>query len=267
MWLILSKSIYNYKNSILWGILHINILWYTHKRLTGSTRCTINCFVETVLCQRKMALLLSKNYFSFQIKRCFQRQQFSGVYTWYGIEWKCGKRILRNVLSVLVGASATCGAFLYFLDRSVQAMGHIAHLPSYPWDFEGYLTSLDHSAVRRGWQVYRTICHTCHSLRYVRFMDLIDVSHTKDEVKAIAAEYEVDSRPEFISCPPYWFHFWGISFPSLSCSFCNWLQVRARKHVIQLQIGLTKMFRPRKNEITTIPCSTKFTFLFNVITK
>jgi len=27
--------------------------------------------------------------------------------------------------------------------------------------------------VRRGWQVYRTVCHTCHSLRYVRFMDLI----------------------------------------------------------------------------------------------
>ncbi|KYN20331.1 PREDICTED: cytochrome c1-2, heme protein, mitochondrial-like [Trachymyrmex cornetzi] len=144
-----------------------------------------------------MAMLLSKNYFSFQIKGYFQRQQFSGVYTWYdGIEWKCGKRILRNVLSVLVGASATCGVFLYFLDRSVQAMGRVAHLPSYPWDFEGYLTSLDHSAVRRGWQVYRTICHTCHSLRYVRFMDLIDVSHTKDEVKAIAAEYEIQDGPD-----------------------------------------------------------------------
>jgi len=150
-----------------------------------------------------MAMLLNKNYFSFQIKRCFQRQQFSRVYTWYnGIEWKCGKRILRNVLSVLVGASATCGVFLYFLDRSVQAMGReAARSPKYPWDFEGYLTSLDHSALRRGWQVYRTICYTCHSLRYVRFMDLIDVTHTRDEAKAIAAEYEVDSRPEFISCP------------------------------------------------------------------
>ncbi|KAG5318667.1 CY1 protein, partial [Pseudoatta argentina] len=144
-----------------------------------------------------MAMLLSKTYFSFQIKRCFQRQQFSGVYTWYnGIEWKCRKRILRNVLSVLVGASATCGAFLYFLDRSVQAMGREAHPPSYPWDFEGYLTSLDHSGIRRGWQVYRTICSTCHSLRYVRFMDLIDVSHTRDEIKAIAAEYEIQDGPD-----------------------------------------------------------------------
>ncbi|XP_012059458.1 PREDICTED: cytochrome c1, heme protein, mitochondrial-like [Atta cephalotes] len=145
-----------------------------------------------------MAMLLNKNYFSFQIKRCFQRQQFSRVYTWYnGIEWKCGKRILKNVLSVLVGASATCGVFLYFLDRSVQAMGReAARSPKYPWDFEGYLTSLDHSALRRGWQVYRTICYTCHSLRYVRFMDLIDVTHTRDEAKAIAAEYEVQDGPD-----------------------------------------------------------------------
>lgn len=81
-------------------------------------------------------------------------------------------------------------------------MGRVVHLPSYPWDLEGYLTSLDHSAVRRGWQVYRTVCFTCHSLRFVRFMDLIDVSHTKDEVKAIAAEYEVDGRLEFIPRPP-----------------------------------------------------------------
>ncbi|XP_071579145.1 uncharacterized protein [Temnothorax nylanderi] len=144
-----------------------------------------------------MAALLTKNYFSSRVKRGFQRQQFGGVYTWYnGIEWRRGRRILRNGLGVLVGAGATCGAFLYFLDRSVQAMDRVAHLPSYPWAFEGYLTTLDHSAVRRGWQVYRTVCHTCHSLRYVRFMDLIDVSHTRDEVKAIAAEYEIRDGPD-----------------------------------------------------------------------
>lgn len=155
---------------------------------------TIDCFFETVLSQKKMATLLTKN-FSLRMKYGFQRQQFGRVNTWYSsIEWKRGKRILRHGLGMLVAAGGTCGAFLYFLDQSVQAMGRVAHLPSYPWDFEGFLTSLDHSAVRRGWQVYKTVCHTCHSLRYMRFMDLIDVSHTKDEVKAIAAEYEVDGR-------------------------------------------------------------------------
>lgn len=163
---------------------------------------TIDCFPDTVLSERKMATFLTKNNFSLRMKRCFQRQHVSGVYTWYnGAEWKRGKSILKNGLGVLVGAGVTCGAFLYSLDRSVEAMGREARLPSYPWEFERYLSSLDHSAVRRGWQVYRTVCHTCHSLRYVRFMDLIDVSHTRDEAKAIADEYEVDGRPEFI---PRW---------------------------------------------------------------
>ena len=53
------------------------------------------------------------------------------------------------------------------------------------------LKSFDHAALRRGWVVYRTLCHTCHSLRYVRFLDLVNVSHTAEEATAIAAEFEV----------------------------------------------------------------------------
>jgi len=148
-----------------------------------------------------MATLLTRNYFPLRAKRDSSRQQSGRVYTWCNdIRRSRGwKGILKNSLGVLVGVGATCGAFLYFLDRSVRAEQPVARLPSYPWDFEGFFTSLDHSAVRRGWQVYRSACYTCHSLRYVRFMDLIDVSHTADEIKAIAAEYEVDGRPEFIS--------------------------------------------------------------------
>ncbi|XP_011635675.1 cytochrome c1-2, heme protein, mitochondrial-like [Pogonomyrmex barbatus] len=144
-----------------------------------------------------MATLLTRNYFSFlRIKRDFRRQPSGGISTWCNDGWKCGKRILRNCLGVLIGAGTTCGTLLYILDRSVQAMGHDAHLPSYPWDFDGFFSCLDHAAVRRGWQVYKTLCHTCHSLRYVQFINLIDVSHTRDEVKAIAAEYEVEDGPD-----------------------------------------------------------------------
>lgn len=165
-----------------------------------------------------MATLLTKNYFSLGLKRGFQHQQFGGVSTWHnGIVWQRGKRILRNGLGMLVSMGATCGVILYFLDRSVEAMGRETHPPKYPWAFERYFASLDHSAVRRGWQVYKTVCHTCHSLQYMRFMDLIDVSHTRDEVKAIAAEYEVDGRPEFILRRTYQtrqFRFWRRRFVS-----------------------------------------------------
>lgn len=149
------------------------------------------------------------------MKRGFQWQQLGRVYTWHNdIVWKRGKRILRNGLGMLVSVGTTCGVILYFLDRSVQAMGRVAHIPSYPWVVDKYFSSLDHSALRRGWQVYKTVCHTCHSLQYMRFMDLINVTHTREEVRAIAAEYEVDDRPEFIPRRTRQFRFWRRRFVS-----------------------------------------------------
>lgn len=164
-------------------------------------KCAIrihNCrlFFETVIPEigKKMATLLTKSRFLSRSWCSFHRQRFGRIYTWFDsindTGCKRGKRILKNYL-LLAATGATCGALLYLLDRSVEAAGLIVHPPSYPWEFEGFLTSLDHSAVRRGWQVYRAVCYTCHSLRYMRFMDLMDVSHTADEVKAIAAEFEV----------------------------------------------------------------------------
>ncbi|CAK9815482.1 Cytochrome c1-2, heme protein, mitochondrial (Fragment) [Anthophora plagiata] len=91
-----------------------------------------------------------------------------------------------------------CAAVLRFLDEScVKASEGIEiELPSYPWGFNGVFKAFDHSAVRRGWLVYRTVCHTCHSLRYVRFLDLVEVTHSMEEVKAIASEFEVEDGPD-----------------------------------------------------------------------
>lgn len=44
------------------------------------------------------------------------------------------------------------------------------------------------SSVRRGYQVYKEVCAACHSLEYLCFRHLTNVSHTEEEVKAIAAE-------------------------------------------------------------------------------
>ncbi|XP_014480602.1 PREDICTED: cytochrome c1-2, heme protein, mitochondrial-like [Dinoponera quadriceps] len=146
-----------------------------------------------------MAVLLTRNRFPLRAKGGgFHRRQSGGVYTWCNVtgRTKRGGRILRTCLAALVGAGATCGSLLYLLDRSVEAMVPVPRLPNHPWESQGYLKSLDHSAVRRGWQVYTTVCYSCHSLRYVRFMDLINVSHTEDEVKDIAAEFEVQDGPD-----------------------------------------------------------------------
>ena len=43
-------------------------------------------------------------------------------------------------------------------------------------------------SIRRGYQVYKQVCSACHSMEYLAFRNLVGVSHTEDEVKAIAEE-------------------------------------------------------------------------------
>ncbi|XP_076756378.1 uncharacterized protein LOC143426671 [Xylocopa sonorina] len=123
----------------------------------------------------------------------------------YAVEWKESRsgetirgKTSRSWLRIIGGMIGSCGAFLYYLNKSsAKAFGELEiTLPSYPWAFKGIFTTFDHAALRRGWTVYRNVCRTCHSLQYVRFLDLVDVTHTMEEVKEIAAEFEVEDGPD-----------------------------------------------------------------------
>ena len=71
----------------------------------------------------------------------------------------------------------------------------VVHPPHYPWRHTGYFSSFDHGALRRGFQVYREVCASCHSLQYIRFRELVGVTHTKEEVKQMAKEVDVLDGP------------------------------------------------------------------------
>lgn len=43
-------------------------------------------------------------------------------------------------------------------------------------------------SVRRGYQVYKQVCASCHSMDYLAFRNLVGVSHTEAEAKALAEE-------------------------------------------------------------------------------
>lgn len=43
-------------------------------------------------------------------------------------------------------------------------------------------------SIRRGYQVYKQVCSACHSMEYLAFRNLVGVSHTEDEAKALAEE-------------------------------------------------------------------------------
>lgn len=72
------------------------------------------------------------------------------------------------------------------------------HPPHYPWEHQGWLKTFDHQALRRGFQVYREVCSSCHSLARVPWRALVGVSHTVDEAKAMAEESEYDDEPNDI---------------------------------------------------------------------
>jgi ubiquinol-cytochrome c reductase cytochrome c1 subunit len=49
--------------------------------------------------------------------------------------------------------------------------------------------------VRRGFQVYREVCASCHALEHIYFRNLVDVTHTEEEVKKIAESYDIVDGP------------------------------------------------------------------------
>lgn len=56
------------------------------------------------------------------------------------------------------------------------------------------LTTLLNS-VRRGFQVYREVCASCHAMEHTYFRNLVDVTHSEEEVKKIAESYDVVDGP------------------------------------------------------------------------
>lgn len=67
--------------------------------------------------------------------------------------------------------------------------------PSEHWSFQGVFGTYDRGALQRGFQVYREVCHSCHALSLVAYRNLEAIGLPPDQVKAIAAEYEVEAGP------------------------------------------------------------------------
>ncbi|SGZ21298.1 BQ5605_C021g09353 [Microbotryum silenes-dioicae] len=80
--------------------------------------------------------------------------------------------------------------------KAESAADHGLHPASYPWSHNGPFNTFDHASIRRGYQVYREVCSTCHSLDRVAWRNLVGVSHTVNEVKAMAEAIEYEDGPD-----------------------------------------------------------------------
>ena len=86
---------------------------------------------------------------------------------------------------------------MYALDQSVKASGNELHPPQFPWSHNGTFASLDHASVRRGYEVYKQVCSACHSMKYLAYRNLVNVTHTESEAKAEAEAIQVSLLHKF----------------------------------------------------------------------
>ena len=115
-----------------------------------------------------------------------------------------------NILRTLTLAAAAFGLAL-----SANAAGGQKHAeaPEEGWPFEGALGEFDKDSLQRGYQVYREVCATCHSMKLLSYRNLgqpggpfYDSDYPAAEnplVKAFAAEDEILKGVDDIGEPSY----------------------------------------------------------------
>lgn len=93
--------------------------------------------------------------------------------------------------------SAALGAALLAAVIGVGALAAEggAALPHKSWSFDGIFGTFDRGALQRGFQVYRESCAACHSMKLVAYRNLRDIGFTEDQVKEIAASFQINDGP------------------------------------------------------------------------
>lgn len=71
------------------------------------------------------------------------------------------------------------------------------HIPpaKFDWTHHGASSAYDAASIRRGFQVYRQVCASCHSVNKVAFRSLVGVTHSEKQMKKIAESYELTDGP------------------------------------------------------------------------
>lgn len=87
------------------------------------------------------------------------------------------------------------GFFVAFslIGGQALAAGEAEHPKSVHWSFDGIFGHYERESLQRGLQVYKEVCSACHGLRLVAFRTLTDLGYSEAEVKAFAAQYEVQN--------------------------------------------------------------------------
>jgi ubiquinol-cytochrome c reductase cytochrome c1 subunit len=98
---------------------------------------------------------------------------------------------MKTLLAASILAAGACVNV-----TGAHAAGAAVDLLQKSWPHSGVFGAFDKAAAQRGFQIYREVCASCHSLKYVAFRNLEDLGFSEDGVKALAAEYTVIDGPD-----------------------------------------------------------------------
>ncbi|MEP9396594.1 cytochrome c1 [Mesorhizobium sp. KR2-14] len=108
------------------------------------------------------------------------------------------KKILNGLAAFGLVMAGTFGAAL--AAEEAHNAAEPTHFPimkptQEKWTFSGPFGQYDKAQLQRGLKVYKEVCSACHSMNLVAFRTLQDLGYTEAQVKAFAAEYEVQDGP------------------------------------------------------------------------
>lgn len=94
-------------------------------------------------------------------------------------------RILRFAHAAVAAAAFALAA------PAAHAAGAGAEYESQDWSFSGPFGTIDHASAQRGYQVYKDVCSTCHSMRLMYYRYLEGIGLPEETVKALAGQAEI----------------------------------------------------------------------------
>ncbi len=77
---------------------------------------------------------------------------------------------------------------------ALSAAGSIEY-PDKKWTFSTIFGTFDKASAQRGFQVYKEVCAGCHGMRLVSYRNLAALGYNQGELKAIAAQFEINDGP------------------------------------------------------------------------
>jgi cytochrome c1 len=90
------------------------------------------------------------------------------------------------------------GALALVLAGPAFAAGETPTPPAESWTFSGPFGRFDRAQLQRGFQVYREVCSSCHSIKLIYFRNLSQPGgpeFSEAQVRALAAEYKIQDGP------------------------------------------------------------------------